>query len=120
MTRTSGQRSRIRAVRLLIEEGAGRYDRRRHAERLLGADDATPRQTAIARLRRALRAERQRGRAGHWAYDLNRHIGLLQALKSELARLERLEGRHQPTAADRTSPDPATEPCISATGIRQS
>lgn len=120
MTSTSGQRGRIRAVRLLIEEGAGRYDRSRHAERLLGADEPAPRQAVIARLRRALRIERQRGRAGHWAYDLNRHMGLLQALKSELARRERPAVSPQPVAADRTSPAAATEPCASATGMRQS
>lgn len=31
------------------------------------------------RLARALRAERKRGRAGHWSYDLNRHLALKQA-----------------------------------------
>lgn len=31
----------------------------------------------LARLRRALRAERQRGVAGHWSYDLARHSELL-------------------------------------------
>ncbi len=41
----------------------------------------------VARLHRALRAERARGRAGHWTYDLNRHIALLGALKAETARL---------------------------------
>jgi hypothetical protein len=33
--------------------------------------------TLLARLRRALRAERQRGIAGHWSYDLARHSELL-------------------------------------------
>ncbi len=42
----------------------------------------------IAKLRCALRAERQRGRTGHWSYNLDRHLGLLQAYKSEVARLE--------------------------------
>jgi hypothetical protein len=44
----------------------------------------------VARLARALRAERQRGRAGHWSYDLNRHIALAQALDAERRRLEGL------------------------------
>ena len=39
----------------------------------------------LAKLRRALRAERTRGVAGHWSYDLNRHLGLLSAFKGELA-----------------------------------
>jgi len=41
----------------------------------------------LAKLRRALRAERSRGLAGHWSYDLNRHLGLLSAYKGELAAL---------------------------------
>ncbi len=84
-------RGRIRAVRMLIDRGAGRYDPDRHLDRLLGghgiwspaAND--PAQT-IARLKRALRSQRQLGRGGHWSYDLNRHFGLLQALKAERAR----------------------------------
>jgi hypothetical protein len=32
--------------------------------------------------RRAIRQERQLGRGGHWAYDLNRHIALLQKLRA--------------------------------------
>ena len=41
----------------------------------------------LAKLRHALRAERRRGLAGHWSYDLNRHLGLLGAYKGELAAL---------------------------------
>lgn len=41
----------------------------------------------LAKLRRALRAERRRARANHWSYDLNRHLGLLSVYKSELADL---------------------------------
>lgn len=44
------------------------------------------------RLLTALRRERTRGRAGHWSYDLNRHIGLLQAYRAERRRLEEDEG----------------------------
>jgi hypothetical protein len=36
----------------------------------------------------ALRAER--ARAGHWTYDLNRHVALLIAYRAETARLCRL------------------------------
>jgi hypothetical protein len=39
----------------------------------------------LAKLRRALRAERQRGLAGHWAYDLARHAHLLRAYRCETA-----------------------------------
>lgn len=35
----------------------------------------------IARLRKALRQERTKGRAGHAGYDFNRHVALHQMLK---------------------------------------
>ena len=41
------------------------------------------RRAILVKLYRALRAERNRGRAGHWTYDLNRHIGLSQAYAAE-------------------------------------
>jgi hypothetical protein len=40
----------------------------------------------LAKLRRALRLERQRGLAGHWSYDLARHAHLLRAYRSETAQ----------------------------------
>jgi hypothetical protein len=39
----------------------------------------------LAKLRKALRAERQRGLRGHWAYDLARHAQLLRAYRAETA-----------------------------------
>ena len=39
----------------------------------------------LARMRRALRMERQRGIAGHWTYDLARHAQLLCAYRAETA-----------------------------------
>lgn len=39
----------------------------------------------LARLRRALRAERRRGLSGHWTYDLSRHAQLLRAYRAEAA-----------------------------------
>jgi hypothetical protein len=39
----------------------------------------------LAKLRRALRSERQRGLGGHWAYDLARHAHLLRAYRAEMA-----------------------------------
>jgi hypothetical protein len=44
----------------------------------------------VRRLMRSLRGERTRGKAGHWSYDLNRHVGLVRALRAELARLRRM------------------------------
>jgi len=43
--------------------------------------------TIIAKLRQAMRAERRRGTAGHWSYDLERHLSLARALKAEVACL---------------------------------
>lgn len=73
---------------------AGAYVRPRDLPRLLALwpyeiEDQTPEggQHLLAKLRRALRAERRRARANHWSYDLNRHLGLLSAYKGELANL---------------------------------
>lgn len=41
----------------------------------------------LAKLRRALRSERQRGLGGHWSYDLARHHQLLAAYRVEAAAL---------------------------------
>lgn len=53
---------------------------------LLRDESPATRQYIIARLERALRAERQKGRAGHWTYDLNRHQALAELLAFERAR----------------------------------
>jgi hypothetical protein len=47
----------------------------------------------IAKLRRALRAERRRALASHWSYDLNRHLALLSAYEGERAALGRVKGK---------------------------
>jgi hypothetical protein len=53
----------------------------------------TPQQirSILSRLERALRAERNRARSGHWTYDLNRHIALRQAHQAETKKLQALE-----------------------------
>ena len=68
------------------------YDRRKELPRVLPLwphelDDESPqgRRNIIVKLRRALRAERQRGIAGHWTYDLARHVDLLRVYRLELA-----------------------------------
>ena len=74
------------------------YERRRALPPLLAIvdselaqDDPEAARRIISRLARALRAERQRGRAGHWSYDLNRHIALAQAFDAERRRLKSLQ-----------------------------
>ena len=44
-------------------------------------------QSIVGKLKRALRAERRRGIAGHWTYDLARHVELLHLYRQELAAL---------------------------------
>jgi hypothetical protein len=51
------------------------------------------RRQVLRRLAKALRGERARGRAGHWSYSLNRHIGLLQAFRAERAAFRALYPR---------------------------
>lgn len=55
-------------------------------------DDLTldGRKRVVAKLARALRAERRRGRAGHWTYDLARHAALLRIWTTERRDLEKL------------------------------
>jgi hypothetical protein len=45
------------------------------------------RKRIIATLERALRTERRRGKAGHWAYDLARHAALVRTWRNECAAL---------------------------------
>lgn len=48
----------------------------------------------VAKIRRALRAERERGKTGHWTYDLARHALLLSAYRCEVQHLaRRMSGR---------------------------
>ncbi|MGL4397666.1 MAG: hypothetical protein ACRCS9_14085 [Hyphomicrobium sp.] len=57
-------------------------------------------------LERALRGERRRGIAGHWAYDLARHASLFALWRAERAELKQLAARCQ--YRDRQSKNPAT------------
>ena len=60
----------------------------------------------LSKLRRALRAERRRALAGHWNYELNRHLGLMTAYRAELGLMRRVKLRLRrtvPGAARSTS-----------------
>ena len=77
------------------ELGTQAYDRVKHLPALIPLSPAELRDRSVessrrivVHLRRALRAERIRGRAGHWCYDLNRHMALLEAYKAELSCYE--------------------------------
>lgn len=54
----------------------------------LGDTSRSGRQHLLTKLRRALRAERQRGASGHGSYDLGRHTALLEATRAEEAALK--------------------------------
>jgi hypothetical protein len=97
------------------------FDRETQLPRLLGlwpseVRDYSAAGTArlIALLRKAIRAERRRGQAGDWAYDLNRHLALAEALNAERARLKSLQtgiggtGGQTAARASRDKPDRLT------------
>lgn len=44
----------------------------------------------LADLRKAIRAERRRGIAAHWSYDLRRHLDLVKTYKSKLLMLKQI------------------------------
>ena len=78
------------AIKTTVKAGVRHYDRVRHLPGLIGINpgvlsggEAMPKTAILARLKRALRAERRRANSGHWSYDLNRHIALRQALIAE-------------------------------------
>jgi hypothetical protein len=91
--------------------GARSYLRSRDLPKLLALwpheledESEAGRRRIIGRLMRALRTERRRALAGHWSYDLNRHLGLLSAYEGELAVQARVEtglSRNAPAAAKR-------------------
>jgi hypothetical protein len=65
------------------------------------ASDGAARGAALARIDRLLNRERLKGLAGHWSYDLNRHIALKQAgdrLKASIGAS--VSKRHRRTTKD--------------------
>ena len=91
------------AIRATVAAGIEAYRREIHLPRLLPIDpadlnclDSRAQRAILARLARALRSERNRGRAGHWTYDLNRHIALRQAYAAE-RRMLKAEARDRRT-----------------------
>ncbi len=82
-------------INMRIAKGAKRYQRTIHLHRLIPlweplieTVDIEQSQAIATKLNCALRQERNRGKSGHWAYDLNRHLGLMQAYKCELELLK--------------------------------
>jgi hypothetical protein len=104
----------------MVEAGAGCYVRARDLPRLIALwpqelEDQTSEGSLLilSKLRRALRAERRRALAGHWSYELNRHLGLMTAYKAELGLMRRAKfrpSRTAPAAAQSTSAAAALAP----------
>lgn len=111
--RARGARERSTAKRIFgtkVAAGAAAYSRARDLPKLIAlwphelADHSKGGSlNVLAKLRRALRAERRRALAGHWSYDLNRHLGLLSAYKGELARVAPGRLKAQPNCTRRGS-----------------
>lgn len=82
-----------RAIDAAVATGVKTYDRADLVRLMaigpneLACDDSAAERRLVLRIARALRGERSRGRAGHWTYDLNRHLALAQAYRAERARL---------------------------------
>jgi hypothetical protein len=100
---------RIRAMRPAPQQ---RLDRRAALGRLLPlwphelADESPQgRLRVVTRLRQALRAERRRGLAGHWTYDLARHVELVRLYRAETTALADTLGQ-TPTAFARCGNSP--------------
>ena len=108
------------AIFVTVEAGAGCYVRARDLPRLIALwpqelEDQTSEGSLLilSKLRRALRAERRRALAGHWSYELNRHLGLMTAYKAELGLMRRAKfrpSRTAPAAAQSTSVAAAPAP----------
>lgn len=87
---TTGIAAAARGATSAVARATGEWRRETMLPRLLpiGPEeiaDLSPegRLAVLRRIVRALRGERVRGRAGHWSYSLDRHLGLLQALAAE-------------------------------------
>ena len=92
--RAAGSRNTNKAiVNRAITRMRPSYDRDRDLPRLiavwpheLGPDQSIDGPAILRKLQAALRAERQRGLAGHWTYDLARHSQLVAAYRAERQR----------------------------------
>lgn len=110
----------------MVEAGAGCYVRARDLPRLIAlwphelADQTSEGSLLIlSKLRRALRAERRRALAGHWSYELNRHLGLMTAYKAELGSMRRAKFRPNRTVpAALRSTSAAAAPARGEGGVR--
>lgn len=85
----------------MIDAGARVYVRSRDLPKVLDAlpdiiEDYSVDNTAliVKLLKARVKACRSLGTRNHWSYDVNRHLALLSALKSEEAALAHLRNAH--------------------------
>ncbi len=75
------------------------YNRLRDIPRVYGVwpdelkDDLISRTKLVAKMETACRAERQRGIANHWAYEIARHTAMVAILKQEKEALAAMWAR---------------------------
>ena len=113
--RTSRPRKPFGSADLL---GTSHYERKRDLPTLIAlwpweieTHDAAAQRRLVTNIRRALRIERQRGVAGHWAYDLTRHARLITAYRCEAALLTEAVTRRPGACRDPFSwPVPSAPP----------
>jgi hypothetical protein len=84
------------AVNAALRAGVKTYDRKtalarfpRLSRDVIDSGEPAAARAVLREIETALRRERRC--AGHWSYDLNRHIGLLTAYRVEAERLRALE-----------------------------
>ncbi|WP_181704312.1 hypothetical protein [Chthonobacter albigriseus] len=104
-------RRRVIVAADVVAAGAAVYERARILPRLLPISAVECRsegveagERIVRMLARALRTERAKGRAGHWSYDLNKHLGLAQAYRAELRLLKAGRAQNEKGAAKTATP----------------
>ena len=97
------------ALDAAITAGIQGYNRRlalsslhRLSSEIIHSETGDAARQVVAEIERALR--RERARAGHWTYDLNRHIALHVAHRVETARLAELRARDATARAFQNQP----------------
>lgn len=75
------------------------YRRGHHLPPLIAIDPEATTQRIVEVLSKAVEGEWRRGVVGHWAYDTNRHIALIQALRAETEQLNRENAKNYGEAA---------------------
>lgn len=100
------QKTRVRAMRHFDRN----YERESDLPQLLGVMPGELQDTVeiVCRLEKALALQKRAARSAGWRYDINRHIRLLQALKVERARMQKLKAPVRAPLKRTTAPEEPT------------